>query len=154
MAVSETEPKFKTSDGREFTNKKDAERHEALVEASRAYENARRFFGKALAETQRTADDKPFDFSMLTDYWFVWEGWGDPRLAKVDFYIWNCSFDLEREQFEIHQVDPHTKAMRGYRVSELYRYRENAERALVAAQERWIADKIEALAALKVKLGL
>jgi hypothetical protein len=154
MGVREIPQTFRTSDGREFTDKGEAERHEALVEAKREYDTARAVLGRRLAETQKTADGRPFEFGVFGDYYFVTEGWsGMPELLTVSFFGNNFSIDEHRiAEVVILQRAQGRDRDSEYRIADLYRGKAAAERALLEAQEAWLAKKTAEVAELRSRL--
>lgn len=157
MPISESPVTYQTSDGKSFTDKQDAERHEKLVVATREWEQARTRFGTALAQTQRTADGRLFDWTRWTYYYVAppHSGWGGgPYLREVSFYVWNCSFDLDKEEMEILYSKDCEKRPVAYRISELYANKDAAERALLTERETWLAEQAEDLAKMRARLGM
>lgn len=61
-SITEVPQQYRTSDGREFANKAEAERHQKLVDAIEAFDKAHDALGFTLAQSQWTADGKPFEF--------------------------------------------------------------------------------------------
>ena len=80
--VEATPVKYKSSDGQEFETEEQAAYHEELIEAKGQYETARSVYGQRLFESQKTADGHPFQFSILLDYWYVWNYGGFPRFGQ------------------------------------------------------------------------
>lgn len=152
MAIKEQPVTYTTSDGHEFTKKTEAEAHEALVAAKEKYESTRRTYGLRLAEAQRTADGFLFDFSRRVYYRVACHSWGFPVMAEVSFSGWNCAFDLEGEQFRIIDQTGRDARPRPYDISSLYAQQVNAERALLEAQEKWLAKKQAEVAEARAKL--
>lgn len=128
---------YKTTDGREYTDKEQAERHEALTAVKTAYEDARRNYAAALAESHKTADGYQFKLTGMRDYYFVTPGWyGAPEIKKVAFYIWNC--DLS-DNDEAAIVDTSEGRRIEYKISALYRQKANAKKALIRTWGGWLA---------------
>lgn len=153
-----TKTKFETEDGRKFTDQKAAETHEQIQAAATAYEQAREAFGRVLAESQRTADGFPFEFG-LSDYYYIALWGGLPTIRRVDFWYRNWSFDYDRENEPAKFCLLHFEGDGGrcgngqpFRIGDLYRHRANAERALVEAQEKWLAEETERVAEARAKL--
>lgn len=155
MTVKTVPTKFETSDGKEFDTKEEAERHDELILARKAYKDARHTLGVILARSQKTADGVPFDFSLLRDYYYISDGWASlPALRRVSFYIWNFEFD-ERDVFEIKQWDERGKGeqmMITYKINELYYSEREAKKALLDAQEAWLAEEAQKVAALRAEV--
>ncbi len=60
----ESEKAYAANDGTEFDRKADAEQYEKLHSAREEYANARKHYARMLAESFKTADGRPFDFSV------------------------------------------------------------------------------------------
>lgn len=150
--ITTVPPKLRTSDGREFTNPKEAERHQEMLSAREAFADAHRKLGRALARTQTTADGEPFDFGVFRTYYYVREPYGQtPRLGEVSFYAFDFSFTERDDVFTIIQRDKGNETH--YHINELYLHRDNAERALLAALEAWLVRQTEAVNELRARLG-
>jgi hypothetical protein len=155
MAVSETPVTYRTSDGREFDQKADAERHDALVEARRAYQDAREVFGRLLSAAQLTADGERFDYTRWREYYWITPGWnGRPELEAVSFgYGTTFGFDYHSDRPEITvQRGGATRDTRTYQVSELYSSQAKAEAALLVAAEKWLEEQKAAIERLREKV--
>lgn len=145
--VTEVPQQFQTSDGRKFTEKDAAERHQRLVDALAAHEKAHDALGHAIAQSQRTADGEPFRFGR--GYHRIQSRYGQlSRLDEVRFY-YDVRFGISerRDDVELH-VDKYEGggAYRRitYRVSELYADRHAAEAALIEEQAkelRWVLEE-------------
>lgn len=156
MPVIETPVTYRTSDKREFLDKADADRHELLIEARTAYQNAREVFGRLLSDQQLTADGERFDYERWRDYYWITPGWnGRPELEAVSFG-YGTQFD-----FEDHTDAPEITLKRGaakndtrtYRISDLYSSQTKAEAALLIAAETWLAEQREAVDRLREKVA-
>jgi hypothetical protein len=146
MAVKEVPARFKASDGEEFGTKKEAQQHEELIKAREAYEEARRNLGRLLARREKTADGRPFDFSILHDYYYITEGWaGMPELTRVNFDGWNFRWSECDDRFEIQRQVEHRNGRdwASYNIGELYWFEDNAEKALLAKREEWLKEQAE-----------
>lgn len=149
MSIQEVAPKFKTSDGAVFASYSEAERHEELVQARRAYEDAIHELGKALGRTARTADGELFDFRFWGEYWRIWpEAWGSgrPALQQVDWMWGHPGFDFEARNGEVtirDRTHSGNDRPRVVTISQLYAHYPSAQRALLAAQEEWLARQTE-----------
>jgi hypothetical protein len=151
MAVSEIPVQYRTTDGREFKTPGEAERHEKMLTAYKEYEDARQALGRCIAETQRTADGRLFEFTALRDYWAIWDRWeGIPRLVRVEFWPWNLHFEGDRDNFQLKgKLGDHDHL---FRVSDLYANKDAAERALLDVQEKWLADHAEKVSELRERV--
>ena len=141
--IEATPVKYKTSDGLEFETEEQAAYHEELIEAKDRYEAARSVYGQRLFESQKTADGYHFQFSMLLDYWYVWNYGGFPRLDKVSFYRGNCGLN-DRDETVILQHQDDDRGCRHfteYSIGELYRYKKNAQVVLLAAQKEYLEER-------------
>jgi hypothetical protein len=147
MAVTKVKPKWKAADDTEFDSEDEAKRYDELRKAKRAFEDARRRYGGALAETTKTADGVPFNFTLLRDYFVVWDVFGSlPSLRQVSFYYWMTTVSVD-ERGEVEMEDYNHTRRDGtptrYKVSELFADKSAARKALLAAQERYLADVTE-----------
>lgn len=137
-----TKPKFETEDGREFDTREAAERHERVAAATEKYNDARREFGRALAETQKTADGKRFSFDQSC-YWYVTDGiFNIPTIVEVRYLGSNLEFD-DSDEFTIidklYQSDGHV-SRNEYKISKLYATEAAAKKAYVDAIEKWATE--------------
>lgn len=156
MEIEQTQPKFKTSDGREFDTKKAAERHAALLSAQNAYRDAKQAFVRLVAESQLTADGCEFHFGGFATYYWIRPGLsGLPSLQTVYVSPWDCTIDERDNACLIERRDEKGGLFREHRwdVKELYRHQRNAERALLLAQEEWLAERAEEVAALRARVS-
>lgn len=160
MAVNEVPSKFKASDGKEFGTKEDAERHDAVVVAAREFREARHRLGRILAEREKTADGKPFTFSMLRDLYYVTPGWsGMPALNRVSFYVWSCEFEIDehlelvtiRQRRQVGRMSDNER-IESYRIADLYATEKAANVALLAAQEEWLEKRAVEVRELRDKV--
>jgi hypothetical protein len=151
MAIQAVPQKFRASDGREFVTQREAERHERLITAETSYRDSRRAFGRALAQTQKTADGALFDFDRWT-YIALLRPFGQlPRLREVRFYGFAFDFDDRDDCFTIMQDEGEGqhRYRASYRIDELYTAQAAADVALLAAQEEWLAEQTEQVASLR-----
>lgn len=137
MAVKEIKPMY-SARGREFEDRKEAEAWDALAKAHEDYTQALKTLSRRVAETQRTADGALFDFSRWSYYAIVyWHGM--PNLCKVDF--WGNDFRLDYGSGDVELGQDRNGTMIWFRVRELYRNEANAERAVLALRDEWIAGE-------------
>lgn len=150
MSVQEVPTTFKTSDGRKFTNKVDAEKHQIIIESVAEFQKAADKLGRAVAESLRTADGELFSFTRLRDYFYISKGWyGMPEMLRVSFYIWNCHFDSydgakDLKDFSIYEEKE--GKTHNYKIAELYSEERKAQLALLDAQKDWLemcAEKVK-----------
>ena len=151
MKTIKTRTIHKTDDGKEFTDAKAAQRHEALTQAQHRYESARRDFGKLLAETFFTADGHPFTFEHWS-YWFLHLPCGQlPRLIQVNFGCrnWDVDFDEWKEGDMLKIISTHPFGEKNgnfrYPINELFRDRSAAEAACKQARREWLTQQIAEL---------
>lgn len=86
MAVKQKKQVFVTSDGSEFTNEDDANRHDKLCEAKEKFESAEQHYAQLLAESETTADGFKFRFDLTWYFWYVvWFHADHPKLFKLEF---------------------------------------------------------------------
>lgn len=136
MAVKVTQPKFVASDGKEFDNPEDADRHETLVGATAVLEQSRKNLLHAMAHTKRTADGALMDPTRWGTYYFVRQSWSDPSVLEVAFY-YNTQIDLRGEK--LYLVTPYSgrnNESQSYPIEELYATRKNADAALRKVLEK------------------
>lgn len=89
---------------------------------------------------------------MSTSTSSVSEYFGFPELRQISFYIWHLEFD-ERDQGEIITPRPNGESGHSrYRISDLYRDKRNARRALLAAQKKWLHEKAAAVNKLEQEI--
>ncbi len=140
--VESTPVKYKSSDGQEFETEDEAQSHEKLIEAKERYEAARSAYGQILHESQKTADGCPFEFSIFADYWYIADSWKFPQLDKVSFFRGNCDLNDEDETVIIQHHDDYrgNRHFTNYSIGELYRYKKNAQVALLAAQKECLQE--------------
>jgi len=82
MPVTEQPVRFKASDGKEFDSREEAERHDALVVATKNYDAVKNEMERALARTVKTADGHLFEFATWR-YYYVWNGWSGVDVREV-----------------------------------------------------------------------
>lgn len=142
--------KHKTSDGREFDDRGDAERHEAqitirreaLEAAHHAWSAAETAYRQRLAETQKTLDGELFIFDILVDYYYIDDGWhGLPKLYTVCFNanLRNIAVD-NQGRLCIFTAD-HTGRERGFPLGTLYKDKALAQRMCLKAMKEWLAAR-------------
>lgn len=151
MKTVKSKTTYHAKDGREFTDQTAALHYEELLDAKEAYEEAKRNFGKLLAETCNTADGEPFRVGLFSDYWYVTHGYfAMPNLLKVDFWGRNWTLEENRQDEATTVVlignlaDDGSKMDRGraFRIDELYAKESNAKAALLVAQRSWLEEKL------------
>lgn len=144
MPVTE-QTEFKTSDGRKFSDKREAEKHDALILARQEYKDALRKMNRLIAETTRTADEHLFELVGFHTFYFVAHGWNSkPVLTEVPYigYNWNLQ---ERHDAVVIVVDrdgsSQTRQRYEYPIGDLYYEKSKALRALVQAQADWLTER-------------
>lgn len=156
MAVNQ-EVKFKASDGREFDNEVEAQRHDDLIVARREYEEALSKMNGLIVKTTRTADGYLCELGIFIDYWYVSHGWhGLPDLRKVPYLGWNWHLSYHNDEIVIVHRESGRERTDEYTIKDLYRNKKNALAALVEAQSRWLKERGEEVAetAKKVAQGI
>lgn len=152
MAVTKKPEVFRTSDGREFADGEDAERHETLIAAVNEFEKSRENLLCAMAHTNRTADGELMDPTQWGTYYQVLAWAHDPHVTEVSFYY---STEIQLDGDRLYLVTPwlgKDRDSKRYLISELYAHKTNADRALrVLLEERAVAlqKRIESLPAAK-----
>jgi hypothetical protein len=151
MPVKKVPQKFETSDGEEFDNEGDAKRHQDVVDAILAFNEAKKNLAFATVREYKTADGKPFQFSSSTAYYFIRDAWGWPRMDKVEVCGWyNQKFDVDNQRLRVVVGEGNQRCV--YSVTELYQDEAAARRALIAAMESKMEEYAKAIADEKAKL--
>lgn len=153
MAVSEIPTKFQTSDGQEFDNKEEAERHEDVTAAFREWERASEKLDKIIAENTRTADGELFSTRMLQRYYVVRERYGQiPQMFELPWLGMRLRLSQRDEPTIEHRFENGQTAE--YEISRLYAKHQNAERALITAQRKWLSEQSASVEEEAAKLGV
>lgn len=136
------ETKFKTTDGREFDDQKEAQKHDELILARELYEGALRKLNQLTAETTRTADGHLFELGLWANYYYVTPGYFEmPALSEVSYIGWNWDLNERDDSVEIVTREGNDNRQREYKISSLYREKAKALAALVEAQKAWLAER-------------
>ena len=150
---------YEALDGRKFTDPIAAKLYEELEAAKRRYESARFELGKLLAESFKTADGLPFKLGLWPNYYWIAPGWFSmPNLLTVSFWGTNWGWeenDNATTLVLISNMDDQGKHLdhsRQFPIDELYSDETRAKRALIAAQEKWLAERAAEVAEQKTKL--
>ena len=156
MAVKKSKPIYETTDGREYTDEAAALAHEERVTLQRDYERARTSWCTYLAEQVKTADGYGFKFGVFSDYWYISNSWRSaPDMVSV--YFLRCGqYRFEEDgEFEIvktvHDTGRNVWREERYKVSGLYKRKENARAALIVAREAWLVEQRNELDALRAE---
>lgn len=114
----------------------------------------RREFGRALARSQVTADGFTFEFGVLRTYFYVTPGYfGKPDIESVSFFGINFNFQHYEEDDRFVILQERNGVMQEYSISNLYYRRDNADIALLAAQEEWLREREEEIEELRSRLN-
>ena len=143
MPITTQPQQYVTSDGAKFPDQARAERHERLIVAEKAYEDAKRDYTRALWETQLTADGQPFTISTRT-YYFITPGYfAMPTLREINFYagIWSMQMDERDHLLIIYKPDGSKENVEHYRIDALYLSRTSAQIELADQLETWLKEK-------------
>jgi hypothetical protein len=161
MKKVESKTKYKAEDGREFTDPKACERYEKLAAARREYRSACQEFSKVAAEFCKTADGVTFRFDFWHGYYFITPGhYSLPGLRRIDF-SWAHHWTLDAIPPDDNGTDvvlvdisdnKHTYGER-FPIRELYYEEAKAKVALIAAQEKWLAERAAEVAEDKANLA-
>lgn len=153
MSVRE-EITFKSSDGREFDNAVEAQRHDELIVARQEYEQALARMNSLIVKTTRTADGYLCELGIFIDYWYVSPGWsGMPNLHKVPYLGWNWHLSYHGDEVVIVHRESGRERSDEYAIKDLYRSKKEALAALVKAQEKWLTERQEEVAEITAKVA-
>lgn len=150
------EVKFTSSDGREFDNEVEAQRHDELIVAREEYNNALAKMNSLIVKTTRTADGYLCELGIFKDYWYISPGWhGLPDIRKVPYLGWNWHLSHHNDQVVIVHRESGRDRTDEYAIADLYADKKNALAALVEAQKQWLTERQEEVAetAKKVLAG-
>lgn len=129
MPITKIQPIFETSDGRKFTDEKDAQLHENLIMASESLRRALDVFNKALLKTVKTADGYAFEYGFWDEYFYVPEIFSfgmEPRVYSISLgYTWEI--DNRDGDLRIYVQLPNESQKRAFDASTLYRKKANAQ---------------------------
>lgn len=144
---------FTSTDGKEFETEEAALRHDKLITAKNAYEQAQIEFGLALAESCRTADGALFKMNIYRHYWSIWAPiYQPPRLHEIPYvgHGWRWKEYGETIAIAFDYRDPFRTSEPSreitFNISEIYQDKRNAEIALVAALKKYREDVDEYIA--------
>lgn len=141
MSVTE-ETKFKSSDGREFDNAVEAQRHDDLIVARREFEHALQKMNDLIVKTTRTADGHLCELGIFRDYWYVSPGYqGVPDIRKVPYLGWNWHLNYHNDEVVIVHRESGRERTDEYVIKDLYRSKKRALAALVDAQMEWLKER-------------
>ena len=153
MAVRQ-EVKFKSSDGQEFNNETEAQRHDALITAREEYKTALAKLNRCIAETARTADGHLFTFGVWQTYHYVTPGYFSmPALAEVPYLGWNWDLNEYDDAVEIVIREGTDNRVRAFKIGDLYMSKRAAQVALIKAQKEWLKEREEQIAENERSLG-
>lgn len=153
MAVRR-ETKFKSSDGREFDNETEAQRHDELIVAREQYEHALAKMNGLIVKTTRTADGYLCELGIFVDYWYVSPGWhGLPDLRKVPYLGWNWHLNYHNDQIVIVHRESGRERNDEYEIGSLYRNKKNALVALAESQKAWLEERRQEVAENVAKIA-
>lgn len=140
--VRKKEAVYTTRDGREFYSEDEAGRHDELVEARDTLSRAQHQFGRALAQTTKTADGELFEFGLWRRYYRVVPGWqGMPSLEHLGSFYGHPGFEFDN-QGELELVEGgHKPNPKRIRICDMFADKSKAEEALYAAQDEWLEER-------------
>lgn len=96
MSIREIKTKWKCTDGSEHATEAGARKHQELVNALIAFNNAKANLAKLTALSYKTADGKPLEFGR--DYFFVVECFAIPSIRRVSCWGWyNQKYYLQQD---------------------------------------------------------
>lgn len=147
-----------TAGNREFATEEEAKKHDELLEAQEQLRHNIKRVSWLLGENAKTKDGKQFEWSLLRDYWLLTDWVGrEPWLEKLTIYCHYAEVEEDRNEpgIVIRLYEPQSRdgrcGYRNIRINELYASEKNANAALVAAYERYIADVSKRFAKLKAQ---
>lgn len=145
---------YRTNDGGEFDTKAAADKHEAMIEAKREFENAQAKFAKAVVGTYKTADGEQFEFRW-SQYWYIRDSFSFPALHPVRLEGWyDQEFCVDNSgKFFVVERSTDRKHESRYDVTELYKDERKARAALADAMQERIKQYRQQLAELRKSLS-
>ncbi len=153
--VTERKTCWQSSDGREFTDQQAAVRHQAAIDATAAFDLARRRLAEALASECQTADNQFFDFGIFREY-FTIAGRHSPGLAIVrslSFARWSPILFESTPGGPVVRIKQADGEQQSFAIRELYADRRNAERELRSVLRDHVAILEEKIAAIDKESG-
>lgn len=141
MGVTEKPVTFE-SHGKSFATKEEASRYDTLVNARRAFAQARRNLERAFAQTWKTADGELFTLGHR-GYFRISKVWGQPpRLQTIHSPYW-YDFEIRHDTPILRWVEPGALNRPRYEehdIRELYAFESNARAQLVKDLDVWIEE--------------
>jgi hypothetical protein len=152
MPVTE-KPLVFEAHGVEFSTKEEAENYDKIKEAAKNLANAQSAFKQLATKQMVTADGVKFQPDRIDDYYYISEVPYDcmPRLVYVK--CWRDSIEIELgENSENATISVWTvenaqgsryndHVVKRYKVSDLYRSKPAALKALLAIREKWLEEQ-------------
>jgi hypothetical protein len=136
---------YKTTDGKEFTDEAEAIAHEEIITLKRSFQAARYSYGRALAKREKTIDGHPFTIRYDT-YYRISDFFGMPTLVEVSFHNdWEFTLDDNTDEITILQPRKNESGYTHTRISDLYKDRDNARKALAAKQTEYLRREAKLL---------
>lgn len=148
------QPKQYESHGKTFDTHKEAQRHDELVAARVALEDAQRKYQRVLAESAVTADGVPFEFGVFHDYYYVAKPWGSLPYVRSFCYLAGAWSVRDSDTPDVVEIAEDRDGKREYTpITELYADKEKAVAALLVAQGEWLEDQRRQIDELAAKVA-
>lgn len=142
------------ADGTEWPTQAEAETCDHLYAAKCAYRDAAERYHRALLETQRTADDIPFDLARWGDYWYIKDVFGFPDCHRVRFYPQDVRVHSNIAEVTVtHNAASGERCERTYKIGELYASERAVREELLQRQIEAVRVYGEQVAELRSKLA-
>lgn len=140
MSKQKVKPVFQSADNKTHETAEAAEKWNAILAACQQLHDAGRVATRLLAESARTADGEPFDFSHSRTYYRIAQySEGLPRMVEVWVWPHHVEIDVDRDtaRLVIREWDPSRQCKFELVISELYAHKKNAINAsIVMAEEQ------------------
>lgn len=148
--MKKVEACYRTSDGQDFTDKKQAEKHEELLQAYQRYDDARKNLNRKTVQQRTTADGVLIDLSPSRTFYHIEYGRGLPAISEMpylgdDFHL--CGDIIYLRGYIGEKV-------RTFNISRLYAVKKNAEKAWIVESEKKIKELQWDIEQVKQRMGL
>lgn len=138
MSVEKVAVKYKTSDGREFTEESDANFHQEYLDIVEEFDVISSKLTNIVAKKVKTADGQPFKFGGFSKYYTVMNKYAHPYI--FEFYTpstrWSYNLDERMEWISVKMTVNGTQY--NIEVGNMYADKKEAMKALVEARKQLI----------------